>query len=142
MYFHAIPQNDTYKDLFGTVIYMMQVFKQKGCLRHYIAEKDVKTNYESTKSLINTALGLICDGVADSIFKFIMEFEYHKIVCNSLEIAESELLELTLAKDLLHYVRQADDDSVYRLLCYVCTSAVRNELTPTTDWINIELHSD
>ena len=50
---------------------MMQVFKQKGCLRHYIAEKDVKTNYESIKSLINTALGLICDGVADSIFKFI-----------------------------------------------------------------------
>ncbi len=135
-YYRAIPKSDTYKDLFSSVIFIIKTFRKKGCLWGNIPENHIKTNFVGSKQILQTAVDLICDGVDTSIFKFIIELEFNKAICRNSLVSESELFELTLAKELLYYIRTNDPDSIYNLLCYVCTSTVREELVPTVNWVD------
>ena len=134
MYYHAIPRSDAYKELFATIIYIVKTFRRKGCLWEYIGDDKIKTGFESSRNIITTAVKLICDGVSDAIFKAILEIALIKSLCNNTDMTELEINELALSKELVYYVRSNDPDSIYALLGYFCTDAVRNELTPAFDW--------
>jgi hypothetical protein len=134
IYYHAIPRSDMYKDLFCSVIFIIKTFRQKGYMWDNIPENKIKTNFSSSKQILQTSVNLTCDGVAPSIFNFIIELEFNKAL-NSI-VTEEELCELTLTKELIKYIRENVPDSIYELLCYVCSSQVRDELVPTVNWVD------
>lgn len=134
--YQAIPKDDTYKDLFSSVVSIHKTFHQKGLFLWNLSEKNIKTNFSSSKKILETAVNLICEGYDAAIFDFIIELEFNKAISQNTPVSEQELCELTLAKILVHHIRDNRPDSIYDLLNYTCDYTVRNELVPTADWVD------
>jgi hypothetical protein len=132
--YQAIPKDDSYKDLLSSVVSIYKIIHHRGLLRNYFSEENFKTKFCSSKKILQAAVNLYCEGYVDSIFYFIIELEFNKAVNQNTPMSEEELCELTLAKELVKYIREKNPDAIYDLIGYTCTGSTRSELVPGMDW--------
>lgn len=135
----AIPKDDTYKDLFSSVISIYKILHQKGCLLSFFSAENFKTKFCSSRRILQTAVNLYCEGYVDSIFYFIIELEFNKAVNQSMPVSDQELCELTLTKVLVKHIRENNPDAIYDLIGYICTGSARCELVPTVAWSDMPI---
>lgn len=131
--YQVIPKDDSYKDLLSSVVSIYKIIHHRGMLRSFFSEENFKTRFSSSKKILEAAVNLYCEGYVDSIFYFIIDLEFNKAV-NQSPLSEEELCELTLAKTLVHYIREKNPDAIYDLIGYTCTGSTRFELVPGIDW--------
>lgn len=130
----VIPKDDLYKDLFSSVVSIYKIIHNKGCLRNYFSKEIYKTNYLSSKSILQAAVNLYCDGYVDSVFYFVIELEFNRAINQKPPVSNEELCELTLAKILVQCIRKKDSDAIYDLMGYTCTADTRYNIMPSLDF--------
>ncbi|MDR2043226.1 MAG: hypothetical protein LBQ15_02455 [Clostridium sp.] len=120
---------DQYESLFKTIIHIAKTFSKKGCLIEFIKNDDIKTNFESTKTLIVYVVYLICDARDPDVMSTIVELEVSKML-HKADLTESEIEELILAKRLLYFLHESNHFAIYQIITILCSNTLCNKLLP------------
>lgn len=126
--FQVVSRDNTYKDLFSSVVSIYKIVHNRGLLRDYFTEDNFKTIYSSSKRILEAAVTAYCEGYMDSIFYFIIELEYNRAMNQDKSISDKELCEITLAREMVRYIREKNYDAIYDVTGYFCDGTTRSEL--------------
>lgn len=132
--FQAIPRDNKYKDLCNSIVYIVRRNHQKNPALQPIHRDKLKTNFNSSLKLLLLGLCLVFNGREDSIFNFVIDLEFNKMLLQNPNMSEDELTELSLTKSFISYFRKNDMDSIYSLISYI--SKDRQEFVPNSLDIN------
>lgn len=135
-----LPNHDTdynqYEGLFESVVYIARTLKEKGINPEHINEKDLKTNFESTRRMLKDAVCLMCDGRDEIMIHLIMDLEYNRHLLKT-GVTETEIDELLLAKVLMDLFVKGDYDSIYSIITILCSGSIYKKFLPTYPWFEL-----
>ena len=134
--FQVVSRDNTYKDLFSSVVSIYKIVHNRGLLRDYFTEDNFKTIFSSSKSILEAAVTAYCEGYMDSIFYFIIELEYNRALNQDISISDKELSEITLAKEMVRYIRERNFEAINDVIGYFCDGTTRSELFLGREWAN------
>ena len=134
--FQVMTRDNTYKDLFSSVVSIYKIVHNKGLLRGYFSEDNFKTVFSSSKRILEAAVDTYCAGYMDSIFFFNIELEYNRAINQDISISDKELCEITLAKEMVRYIRERNYEAINDVIGYFCDGTTRSELFLDREWAN------